>query len=284
MIILNSVFLVLTIVAPQANAWHGIVPLHSTRADVEKILGPPRPESKGIDASTYQTESEKVFVLYSTGACDVKPSNGWNTTRGTVIEISVEPKVRPKLADLKLDESKYEKTRDPELPDYMYYTDRENGIHVSVNTAEGVVISTSYGPTAKENYLRCPTPTENYQTFGFIAHKFAEYSNISWSGQRKHLKGFARLLRRFPSAQGHIIVYAGKSAPSGDARKLANRSKNYLVRMWGINSARLITLDGGPREAWAIELFLVPPGVTSPAPSPAVPTNELRCVYPSDSP
>ena len=265
--------LLIAVTPPQDNSWRSVIPLHSTRAEVEKLLGPPRPESKGIDAATYQTPSEKVFVLYSTGPCRAKPNNGWNAPRGTVVELSVEPTVKSKLTELKLDESKYSKKRDPELPDYTYYRDDEDGIRITVNTAEGVVVSFSYGPTSKERSLRCSTASENvYDVTGFLPNKFAEYSNISRESESKYLDNFATLLRRFPSTQGYIIAYAGKSAPAGEAQRLANRSRNYLIKTRRVNSARLIRVDGGRREAWSVELYLVPPGVTSPVPSPTIST------------
>jgi hypothetical protein len=131
--------------------------LHSTRADVEKILGPPTPESKASDAAFYKTMNERVFVLYSTGSCNVQPSNGWNAPRGTVIHISVQPNTKPKFADLKLDESKYEKRPDPEVLDYTYFTNDEEGISIEVNTVEGIVTAFNYWPTSKANALRCST-------------------------------------------------------------------------------------------------------------------------------
>ena len=156
--ILPYLLVFLAVVQPQANCWRGIVPLRSTRADVEKILGPPTPESKASDAATYKTKTERVFVLYSTGACDGKPSNGWNVPRGTVISISVEPTVKPKLTDLKLDESKYDKARDPEVLFLTYYTNEEEGISIEVNTEEGAVTTFRYLPMSKDSHLRCPTP------------------------------------------------------------------------------------------------------------------------------
>lgn len=47
----------------QAKGWHGVVPLHSTRAEVERLLGAPK-ESRGV-ASTYETKEEKFlsFIL-----------------------------------------------------------------------------------------------------------------------------------------------------------------------------------------------------------------------------
>ena len=88
----------------------------------------------------------------------MKPGNGWNVPRGTVISISVEPNVKPKLTDLKLDESKYDKARDPEVLFITYYTNEEEGISIEVNTEEGTVTTFRYSPMSKDNHLRCPAP------------------------------------------------------------------------------------------------------------------------------
>src|SRR5687768_16252810 len=49
--------------------WRGIIPLRSTRADVERLLGPPEPGSRGV----YRTGSERITVSYAEGPCDY----GW---------------------------------------------------------------------------------------------------------------------------------------------------------------------------------------------------------------
>ncbi len=146
--------------APQGtNCWRGITPLRSTRADVEKILGPPTPYSKAADAADYRTKDERVFVLYSTGSCDANSSNGWNVPSGTVISISIEPNTKPKVVDLKLDESKYHKARDPEVRYLTHYTNETEGVSIEVNTDEGVVNAFRYSPMSKDNNLRCTTST-----------------------------------------------------------------------------------------------------------------------------
>jgi len=48
---LASIILLLGIMLPQGKGdqpqnWRGIVPLHSTRADIERLLGPPPPPPK----------------------------------------------------------------------------------------------------------------------------------------------------------------------------------------------------------------------------------------------
>ena len=49
----------------QAQGWRGIVPLHSTRADVERLVGSPMTPN-GI---TYDLKNERVNVVYSDGGC-----------------------------------------------------------------------------------------------------------------------------------------------------------------------------------------------------------------------
>src|SRR5688572_31602729 len=44
----------------QEQGWRGIVPLHSTREDVERLVGPPM--SNGI---TYDLRNERVTIGYS---------------------------------------------------------------------------------------------------------------------------------------------------------------------------------------------------------------------------
>jgi hypothetical protein len=144
---------------PQSNSWHGIIPLRSTRADVEKLLGSPTPESKALDAAFYRTENERVFVLYSNGPCDVRAGNYWNVPLGTVITFSVYPNVKPKFTNLKLDESKYKKKEDPEVLDLVYYTSEEEGVSIEVNISEGVVNAIRYSPASRDNCLRCHVPS-----------------------------------------------------------------------------------------------------------------------------
>ena len=52
----------------QAKGWRGIVPLHSTRADVEQLLGPPdRKGNKPV--VSYDLEKEQVTIIYSREPC-----------------------------------------------------------------------------------------------------------------------------------------------------------------------------------------------------------------------
>jgi hypothetical protein len=150
-----SLFLILAIsVITTAKEWRGIIPLKSTRIEVEKLLGVPMSHSKGKYVVAYKTKNERVSVSYSTAACNKKPSNGWNVPENTVITITVEPDVKPKFADFKLNKSKYTESKD-DLVIFTSYTNEEEGFSITVNTEDGIIDYFIYFPESKYNYLLC---------------------------------------------------------------------------------------------------------------------------------
>src|SRR6185503_9041293 len=93
----------------QAQGWRGIRPLHSTREDVERVIGPPmRPND-----SVYDLQGERVSITYSGAPCAKGWPYGWNVPPGRVIGITLSPQPRPKLGELAIDLSKFKKFVDP---------------------------------------------------------------------------------------------------------------------------------------------------------------------------
>ncbi len=117
----------------QNVGWRGIVPLHSTREDVERLLGPSaKPDGY---SEVYDLGKEAVFIKYSSGPCRKERKGGYNVPSGTVKQIRVSSSAKPQFSDLQIDENKYEKTVDPELPGVFHYVNREEGIAYEVQTA-----------------------------------------------------------------------------------------------------------------------------------------------------
>ena len=139
------------------NEWKGLAPLKSTRADVEKMLGKPTPESKAPYAAMYKTKNERVFVRYSSGLCSVNSTNGWNVPESTVLLISVYPEVPPKFDETQFKKDGFEKRPDPEILSSIAYTNERDGISITVNSWSGVITSFDYFPEAKNNHLKCRT-------------------------------------------------------------------------------------------------------------------------------
>lgn len=143
--------MLLIVVVAEAKKWHGIVPLHSTRADVERLLGP----STDSCRCHYYSDNESVFIIYASGSfCDEDESSSWKVPRDTVISIAVYSKTELQFSDLKIDENKFEKKANEEMPGLFYYFNYEEGLEVerTGNTVGGI----TYFPAAKDNYLRCP--------------------------------------------------------------------------------------------------------------------------------
>jgi hypothetical protein len=141
-----------------AKEWRGIVPLHSTRADVERLLKKTNPECQQC---VYVTEEVSVVVVYSSGsACGKEESNRWNVPHDTVISLTVYYKnPRLKFADLKIDESKFEKETTAHLPGVVYYTNRDEGMHIEV--IGGAAQSITYFYRAKDKNLLCSDAAPN---------------------------------------------------------------------------------------------------------------------------
>lgn len=139
-------FLIITRVSGAVD-WRGLAPLSSTRADVERLLGRPAQGSGNV----YQTGGEKVSVTYSERPCDY----GWQVPLGTVVSFFVYPKNPTPFANLKLDERKYERRKDPHIASRYYYVNQEEGINYTVDADAGVVMSIEYYPSAKDMTRQC---------------------------------------------------------------------------------------------------------------------------------
>ena len=138
--------------ATPAKEWRGITPLRSTRAEVERLLGPPEPASVYSESgSVYVTEGERVSIIYSRRPCDY----GWRVPLDIVISIFVRPKKPPKLSDLKLDEKRYERRRDYNVETIRYYIDPGAGINYTVESPGDVVTAVEYYAPLGDEALRC---------------------------------------------------------------------------------------------------------------------------------
>jgi hypothetical protein len=254
-----------------AKEWRGIVPLHSTRRDVERLLGPPRIDR--TEVVFYTIGDEEIVITFSRGSCTAN-RGGWNAPHNTVLHISIEPKRRVNFTDLKLDLSKYKKVNDPEIKHLVYYNNDKEGISYQVDTGKGTAIDITYYPASSEGNLRCP---DSYNDL-YNTVKVDGYSKIPFSAEKKRLDAFAQKLFRYDTALGYIMVYAGKRAYMNEAQIWGNRSKQYLEKRWGGDPRRIIFIDGGYREKFTVELFLVPYGLTPPASTPTMRGDEMQII------
>ena len=107
-----------------SKSWHGIVPFHSTRADINRILGKtPCQDENGIG---YSSDKEDVYFVLA--PVDVPTSCG-SVTAGTVLRIEITTKKQLRISDLGLEEKRLIELSTSSLPsDTKAYIDAEEGV------------------------------------------------------------------------------------------------------------------------------------------------------------
>jgi hypothetical protein len=106
-------------------------------------------------ACDYDTKAEAVFIRYSDERCKAGNTDAFDIPKDTVLSITVYPRVKARLRDLKLDLSKFTKTKDPELQGYTTYTNMETGVTYEVSD-KNMVLSVQWFGAAKDiEALRC---------------------------------------------------------------------------------------------------------------------------------
>jgi hypothetical protein len=138
----------------QDKGWQGIVLLHSTRFDVEKLIGRPiTPNGSTYDPSSFDPAVDRVFVQYSTGYCTKERQGGYDVPSGTVILIGVTWSKKQDFCELKIDENKFEKSRDAEIQGLVYYSNMDEGIIYAVE--DGKLKRTDFFPGKRYSNLLC---------------------------------------------------------------------------------------------------------------------------------
>ena len=138
-----------------AKDWRGIVPLHSTRADVERLLG--RPDTDRGFMIFYDVAFSRVSFQFPQSACG-EPGAVWNVSANTVTDIWVtqKPPHELKLGDVKLGDG-FRTEKDPELDYILNYINDADGISYEVDkSSSDIIMLTKYFPAGKDNHMRCP--------------------------------------------------------------------------------------------------------------------------------
>ena len=133
------------------------MPLQSTRADVEKLLG--KPVSSRGSIVVYKTDEEEVAIIFSAGKCIRSGSERWNVPADVVITIELRPNKRALIQDLHLDPNKYRGVRQSHPENWFVYRNTEDGLMVETLRYENKdeVIVLTYFPGLKAKGLRCPS-------------------------------------------------------------------------------------------------------------------------------
>jgi hypothetical protein len=188
-LLLSLVFLAVAPSSIAARGWRGIIPLHSTRADVENVLGKSTDACNCVD----KTESEIVRVEYAKEPCEGSPG-GWNVKANTLLAFSVQPQRAIMLSALHIDETKFSRAHDDAF--FAYYANRLEGIQYVVSH-EGDVTSIDYFPSTNDLNLRCKCfPPEDGSFFRGMT--FDSFEGRSMDDMLGRLDIFAATFSTYP--------------------------------------------------------------------------------------
>lgn len=143
------------------NSWQGIVPLHSTRAEVEQLLGPPK--SSFGEIYLYDTSENRVSVSYTSDPCSVNFANPTGAASDVALKIAVSPKKVLFVRDLHLNKDKYKRIQDDHPENSVHYINSVDGITVDVILDNGCeqVVGIIYHATANDREVRCGNKAED---------------------------------------------------------------------------------------------------------------------------
>lgn len=264
--------------AASGKAWRGLVPLHSTRADVQKLLGAPSVEDSG-----YEIDGDRVQINYSSQGCREGLPGGWKVPADTVVSISVSPAKEIKLSDVIVPGKKYEQIYAVHTPT-VDYLDVSEGVRYTTQ-ADAVTEITYVASEADEKILRCgeykyaaPVPAGAKNKFEQIPYD--SYGKIPFEDAEARLDSFMIELRNLnegrPHYRGFIIVYAGRSAHAAEASANAECAKNYLVSVRNAAPDSVVAADGGYRDQFTIELYIMPNDAYPPLLMPTVSPKQIE--------
>lgn len=105
-----------------------------------------------------------------------------------------------------------------------------------------------------------------------VARKLVSYDDQIRSSEAEQwrLEDSLPAISAEPESKLYIIAYGGREDPAGKARRYAVRARNYFVDYHSIDPQRIVSVDGGRREEFIVEVWLVPKDAKPPEPSPTV--------------
>jgi hypothetical protein len=103
------------------------------------------------------------------------------------------------------------------------------------------------------------------------SEKLDEYGNLPSDDEAAHLDLFADKLFRHPRLRGQIVAYSDPRMARGSYLRRIHGIAKYLTYARGIETNRISVIDGGYKEQFSTELWLIPEGANPPTPIPKLP-------------
>lgn len=109
------------------------------------------------------------------------------------------------------------------------------------------------------------------------SQKFDEYGMLYCDDELARLDNYAIQLQLHSNAKGHVIVYGGRNDTwRNQIRDRLSRIKKYLTTNRRIDGRRIVLVNGGYRESFTVELWVVGEGEEPPETKPTVERKSVK--------
>lgn len=120
--------------------------------------------------------------------------------------------------------------------------------------------------------------------FGQEARKIDEFGDLSCCDLTSRIGNIFEEVRNLENSKGYIIIYNGKLTyatqkplyPRLNQGKAEIENIKTRIKFYNFEENRIVFIDGGFREKFTVELWLVPNGVTPPKPTPTLKKMKYR--------
>lgn len=258
----------------QTNSWRGIVPLKSTRADVEKLetIKSKKPCEYG-SCQQYETETEIAEIYYAVDKCK-GASLGWDVPKDTVMEIEIYDKSKngKSAKELNLNLKDFVISVDDAF--FATWSDIGKGIQYYFMGGGMSLKSISYLPKSSDNNLRC----NGFPPYNPVS--YYPFVRTSWKDWNTGVAVADSLMIEVDNRKGedigYLVFYSGKNMTVKDLQKYLQRVKNRVfgpTRNYDPNKLKFI--EGGRRENFEIIAYLLPKDLPPPTPDPSFPSTQF---------
>lgn len=237
-----------------------IVPLQSSRSDVEKIAQFVKDYHGWIE---YETDNEFIHVVYSKGNCQ---NNDWNVSFDKVLYYWSYPKKKIDFGDLSEDVKNFPYNVDD--IGHKYFIDSTKGIRYVIEYPTKEIYEIIFIPTINDANLRCETSpiyepiSENYTHDTLTIKKLSEWNVGSL------LEVFSSI-KQLNLVNGYVFVYC-KKGQKKVCDKIISDVEYLSKKELKNDAARLKVSFGGYREENQVESFLLHKDQQPPVPRPSV--------------
>ena len=139
-----------------------------------------------------------------------------------------------------------------------------------------LTVNDGSGEPGCSQIARVSTNVRAVEKTAIVGREFDTCCSCSNDDLKARLDNLAVELQNDPSTTTHIFAYGGRTSPTGQADRLLKRAKDYLVSQRGIDTSRIVLVNGGYREEDCVEVWIVPRGATPPRPTPTVQPGEVK--------